>query len=418
MYALVDANSYYCSAEQVFRPEWRGKPVIVLSNNDGCVVAANRQAKEVGIEKFKPYFQVKPLCEQHGVIALSSNYELYADLSSKMMQVIGRYAPEQKIYSIDEIFLSFERCSKAIPNFEQHGIMIRKAVWKECRLPVCVGFGRTLTLSKLANHAAKRIPSFQGVCVIDSEQVRTEILSNTRVGDVWGIGSKTEKKLSFMGISTALQLANYPAALIRKEFNVDVERVVRELNGQKCKSWELGRADKKQIFSTRSVGKRITDVESLKQALSQHAHIASRKARKQKSLCRVMMCFCSSSPFDGQYITRRAVHRFCFPTSDVTEIARVASELAEQLYLEGVSFYKVGIGMLELTDGRYEQPDLFNQNPNDPTLMEVFDALNHRYGTNTLFLGSQGIDRRFEMRRELLTPQYTTCWKDLPKIRC
>lgn len=156
MFALVDANSFYCSAEQVFRPEWRGKPVIVLSNNDGCVVAANRQAKEAGIAKFKPYFEVKALCELKGVIALSSNYELYADLSSKMMDVIGRFAPEQYVYSIDESFLSFHRCFPAIKDLREHGSLIRRAVWKECRLPVCIGMGTTLTLAKIANHAAKK----------------------------------------------------------------------------------------------------------------------------------------------------------------------------------------------------------------------------------------------------------------------
>ncbi|HHG3324336.1 TPA: Y-family DNA polymerase [Vibrio parahaemolyticus] len=419
MFALVDANSFYCSAEQVFRPEWRGKPIVVLSNNDGCIVAANRQAKEAGVPKFEPYFKIKALCEQRGVIALSSNYELYADLSSKMMSVIGRFAPDQHIYSIDESFLSFERTSKAIPCLKEHGTKIRRAVWKECRLPVCVGFGETLTLAKIANHAAKKIPGYHGVCVIDSEQGRIEVLSHLEVGDVWGIGRKISHRLKFMGINTALQLANYPPALIRREFNVEIERTVRELNGHQCKSWDSARVDKRQIFSTRSAGQRITDLESLTQALCQHANIASMKARKQQSLCRVMMCFASTSPFDeGTQVTRRAVHRFAYPTSDVTQITRIASKLAMELYQEGVRFYKIGVGLLDLTDGRNEQPDLFNQNPNNPKLMGVYDALNHRYGADTLFLGAQGIEKKWAMRRDMLTPRYTTNWHDLPRIRC
>lgn len=392
---------------------------MVLSNNDGCVVAANRQAKEAGVSKFEPYFKIKALCDQRGVIALSSNYELYADLSSKMMSVIGRFAPDQHIYSIDESFLSFERTNKAIPCLNEHGIKIRRAVWKECRLPVCVGFGGTLTLAKIANHAAKKIPGYKGVCVIDSEQERTAVLSLLEVGDIWGIGRKISQRLKFMGINTALQLANYSPALIRKEFNVEVERTVRELNGQQCKSWDAARADKKQIFSTRSAGQRITDLESLTQALCQHANIASMKARRQKSICRVMMCFTSSSPFDeGNQVTRRAVHRFAYPTSDVTQITGIASNLAKELYQEGVRFYKIGVGLLDLADGRNEQPDLFNQNPNNPKLMGVYDALNHRYGADTLFLGAQGIEKKWEMRRDMLTPRYTTNWHDLPRIRC
>ncbi|EHY9845488.1 Y-family DNA polymerase [Vibrio splendidus] len=418
MFALVDANSFYCSAEQVFRPEWRGKPIIVLSNNDGCVVAANKQAKEAGIEKFKPYFKVKTLCDQRGVIALSSNYELYADLSAKMMQVIGRFAPDQHVYSIDESFLSFEGTSKLNTCFTQHGEMIRRAVWKECRIPVCVGFGKTLTLAKLANNAAKKIQGYRGVCVIDSDESRIKVLSQLSTRDVWGIGSKIEQRLKFMGVTNALHLANYPPDLIKKEFSVEVERTVRELNGQQCKSWDLVRADKKQIFSTRSTGQRITDLDSLQQALCQHANIASLKARKQRSLCRVMMCFSSSSPFDNQHITRRAIHRFAYPTSDVTHISRVASMLSQQLYQDGVRFYKVGVGLLELTDGRNEQLDIFNQAPNNPKLMGVYDALNNRFGKDTLFLGAQGTERKWSMRREFLTPQYTTNWRDLPRIRC
>ncbi|EKF9076042.1 Y-family DNA polymerase [Vibrio cholerae] len=418
MFALVDANSFYCSAEQVFRPDWRGKPMIVLSNNDGCIVAANRQAKEAGIEKFKPYFQVKALCEQKGVIALSSNYELYADLSAKMMQVIGRFAPEQHIYSIDESFLSFEHGFLAIPSLKEHGMKLRRAVWRECRLPVCVGFGQTLTLAKVANHAAKKIEGYNGVCVLDSERERKAVLGQLHVSEVWGIGRKLTHRLEMMGINTALKLANYPPALIRKEFNVEVERTVRELNGQKCKGWDIVRADKKQIFSTRSAGQRITDLESLQQALCKHANIASLKARKQKSLCRVMLCFANSSPFDSLPVARRAVHRFAYPTADVTLITQAASKLAEQLFQQDVRFYKIGVGLIDLVDGQHEQPDLFNQTPNNPKLMNVYDTLNNRFGSDAIFLAAQGISQKWAMRREMLSPQYTTRWHDLPKIKC
>ncbi len=418
MFALVDANAFYCSAEQVFRPEWRGKPVVVLSNNDGCVVAANRQAKECGVEKFKPYFQMKALCEQRGVIALSSNYELYGDLSSKMMEVIGRFAPEQHIYSIDESFLSFERTALAIPCLREHGQTLRKSVWRECRLPVCVGIGPTLTLAKIANHAAKKIAGFDGVCVLDTLVERERVLAQLSVSDVWGVGKRLTTHLKHLGITTALQLAKYPAPLARKVFNVELERTVRELNGQVCKQWDEARADKKQIFSTRSFGERIEDETLLRQALCHHAGIASRKARKQQSLCKVLMCFASSSPFDDAPYNRRVVHRFPYPTADVTQITQVVSELTAQLFSEGVRFYKVGVGLLDLVDGRQEQADLFNPAPNNTPLMSVFDGLNQRFGQNTLFLGAQGIEQKWQMRRQLLTPQYTTSWTDLPQVKC
>lgn len=201
MFALVDANSFYCSCEQVFRPDWRGKPVVVLSNNDGMVVAANRQAKEAGIPKFVPYFQIRDLCQKKGVIALSSNYELYADLSAKMMQIIGRFAPEQYVYSIDESFLSFARCYPAITCLKTQAQAIRRAVWKEARLPVCVGIGSTLTLAKIANHAAKKISGYAGVCVIDSEPQRLAILQQMPVGEVWGIGRRLSAKLTLIVVA-------------------------------------------------------------------------------------------------------------------------------------------------------------------------------------------------------------------------
>lgn len=418
MFALVDANSFYCSAEQVFRPELRGKPIIVLSNNDGCVVAANRQACEMGVSKFKPYYQVRDLCEQKGIIAFSSNYELYADLSAKMMQVIGQFAPEQHIYSIDESFLSFARCSAAIPDLRSHGLTLRRTVWKECRLPVSVGIAPTLTLAKIANRAAKKLTAYQGVCVLDSRKESQTILSQLDVSDVWGIGRRLTTHLRQMGVNTALDLANSPPALMRKNFNVDVERTIRELNGQACISWDVAKADKKQIFSTRSAGNRITELVSLKQALAKHAGIASRKARQQGSLCRVMIAFAANSPYEEKPVHFKVIHRFAYPTADATQITRIASRLAEEIFTEGVRFYKFGIGLIDLVDGQHEQPDLFNPTPNNIPLMTVFDRLNQRYGNDTLFLASQGIESKWEMRRDKLSPQYTTRWDDFPEISC
>jgi DNA polymerase V len=234
MFSLADANSFYCSAEQVFSLDWRGKPIIVLSNNDGCI-AANRQAKEAGIQKFLSYFQVKDLCAKQGVIVCSSNSELYTDLSSKMMNIIGRFAPEHHVYSIDESFISFKHCYPAIKCLQTQGQLIRRVVWKETRLAVCVGIGKTLTLAKIANHAAKKIEGYKGVCFIINKQERVSILQRIPVGDVWGIGRRISKKLELMNIRTAFQLASMPPALARKQFSIEIERTVRELNGQSCK---------------------------------------------------------------------------------------------------------------------------------------------------------------------------------------
>ncbi|WP_434363048.1 Y-family DNA polymerase (plasmid) [Parasalinivibrio latis] len=417
MFALVDANSFYCSAEQVFRPDWRGKPVIVLSNNDGCVVAANRQAREAGIEKFKPFFEVRARCESAGAIVCSSNYELYGDLSDRMMQVIGRFAPEQHVYSIDESFLSFHRC-RAIPDLRAHAEELRRAVWKECRLPVGVGMGSTLTLAKAANHAAKKMAGYQGVCVLDTEAERVEVLSRMAAGDVWGIGRRISARLKAEGIETALQLSRAKPGLIRKSFNVEVERTVRELNGEVCNGWDAARADKKQIFSTRSMGERITEFDSLRQALCKHAGIAAAKLRAQGSLCSVLMVFAGNSPYDERPKSFKQVYRFPFPADDTTVITKAVASLVPALFQEGVRYYKVGVGLVDLVSAAHVQPDLFDTQPGNPALMNAFDVLNRRFGTGAVFMAAQGIDPKWGMRRAFLSPQYTTRWGDLPVVRC
>ncbi|QYJ80463.1 Y-family DNA polymerase [Shewanella acanthi] len=418
MYALVDANSFYCSAEQVFRPDWRGKPVIVLSNNDGCIVAANRQAKELGIPKFAAYFQVKAQCEKLGVIACSSNYELYADLSAKMMDIIGQFAPEQHIYSIDESFLSFKHCHTAIPCLLTHGQLIRKTVWKEARLPVCVGLGPTLTLAKAANHAAKKLAGYQGVCLIDNEPDRIAILKQLLVSDVWGIGRRISKKLELMEIRSAYQLAQMPPGLARKQFNVEIERTVRELNGVACKQWDQTKADKQQIFSTRSVGERITDFDSLLQALSKHVGIAAAKARAQGSRCKTMLIFANNSPYDERPLGFKTLIHFPCATNCTIEMTQAITVAAPQLFRQGIRYYKIGVGLIELESEYFQQFDLFNRAKANPALMTAFDSINQQFGRDTVFLAAQGIEQKWAMRREFLTPQYSTRWDCIPSIKC
>lgn len=419
MFALVDANSFYCSAEQVFRPEWRGKPIIVLSNNDGCIVAANKAAIALGIKKFEPFFKARVLCEKSNIIVCSSNYELYADLSHKMMQVIGRFAPEQHIYSIDEAFLDFKNANEKIADLVCHAQKIRRAVWKETRLPVCVGIGKTLTLAKLANHVAKKWPGYQGVCVLDDPGFIQQVFNTLSPIDVWGIGRKTDKKLAEQGIKNIKQLTetNF-TSLPKRLFNVELQRTVNELNGQPCKLWDGVRADKLQIYSTRSVGQRITDKATLHQALAKHIAIAARKARQQHSLCGTLLAFASSSPFDQIPTTYQVIIHLCHATNDTSQLLNALSKSIDKLFDINVRYYKIGIGLLNLSSEKHQQFDLFHRESHNPSLMNVLDSINHRYGNNSLFFATQGIQETWSMRRELLTPQYTTQWKDIPKIGC
>ena len=418
MYALCDINSFYASAHGVFRPDIRKEGIIVLSNNDGCVVAANNRAKELGVNKFVPYFQVRAQCEKLGVHVFSSNYELYSDLSIKFMQTVGRFAPAQHVYSIDETFLDLHNSYPAVNDLAAYGGLIRKTVWKECRLPICVGMGATLTLAKIANHTAKKFRQFNGVCVIDNENMRLNILKQTSIDDVWGIGRKISSKLDVMGVKTAYQLSKIPPKLARKNFNIEIERTVRELNGQICKEWDDVRADKKQIFSTRSLGQRITTRDELQQALAKHVNIAARKARNQNSGCKNLLVFAGNSPHDDRPQQFKTIMKFERPTNCALELTRATTTALDKLFVTGVRYYRVGVGMLELSDMRHEQYDLFNQSKNNPKLMKVYDELNNRFGSDTVFLSAQGTTQRWAMRREMLSPQYTTNWKHIPVIKC
>ncbi|MFT6986376.1 MAG: DNA polymerase V [Psychromonas sp.] len=418
MFALVDANSFYCSAEQVFRPQWRGRPLIVLSNNDGCIVAANKQAIALGIKKFQPYFKAKLLCDKIGVIVCSSNYELYADLSSKMMQVIGRFAPVQHVYSIDESFLDFAGCQQSIPCLVQHAQRLRQAVWKETRLPVCVGLGPTLTLAKLANHVAKKWPAHQGVCLLDNPQIRQPLFEQLAPADVWGIGRRTAKKLLEQGIDSVSKLVRLNPHEIRQNFNIELQRTIKELNGEVCKGWDETRADKQQIFSTRSFGQRIIEIASLQQALAKHTAIAAVKARQQGSLSGTLMAFAANSPFDEQPRSFKIVKHFTQATNNTSDLIKAINDNIDSLFQPGIQYYKVGVGLLNLSSELNQQFELFSEPKSDNRLMKVLDNINHKYGTDTALLASQGVDEKWAMRRQFLTPQYTTQWHDIPKIHC
>ena len=418
MYALVDANSFYASCETVFNPELRNKPVIVLTNNDGCICAANRMAKELNIPKFSPYFKIKQQCEKHNVIVKSSNYELYADLSHKMMNVIGRYTDNQYIYSIDESFLHLKNYQNIIKDFHDYGTEIRRSVYKETRLAVCVGIAPTPTLAKAANHIAKKIKHFCGVAVIDDEQSRRHVLSNMKVDDVWGIGRKISAKLIADNIHSALDLANYPIGLARRNFSIEIEKTVRELNGEQCIHWDEVKSPKKQIYSTRSFGERIFEKAQLYQSLSEHISIVAKKLRNESSLVRYMTMFASASPFDDNPVYNKSFHTFIAPTNDTSVMLSAVANNMDSLFSNNVRFYRAGIGCLDLVDERYQQQDLFTPSADNENLMKCLDTINNRYGRNTLKFAAQGVEQKWEMKREYLSPHYSTRWSDIPKIDC
>ncbi|KHM46787.1 XRE family transcriptional regulator [Pseudoalteromonas distincta] len=418
MYALVDAVSFYASAEKVFDPAIRSKPVVVLTNNDGCVCAICPIARRLNIPKFGPYFKVKHLLEQNNVVIRSSNYELYADLSDKMMNIIARFCDTQHIYSIDESFLHFDGYTSLIKDWHEYGHTIRRTVWRETKLPVGVGFGPTPTLAKAANHAAKKLSGFNGVAVINSEQTRQAILQRMSCEDVWGIGRRLAKKLKIMNIQTAWDLAQQNPRAMRRAFSVVVERTVSELNGITCLNWDDVRQDKREIYSTRSFGERICEPTALKTALINHVTTVANKLRAQRSLTHQLYIFAASGAHENKYYKKSFVYKFPSPTNDTCVMANAVSEVFNKIYQPGIRFYKCGVGAVELISEQFQQNDLFNKSPDNPKLMQCLDTINKRYGKGMLSLASSKLNDRWHMNRDFLSPQYTTRWRDIPKIYC
>jgi len=418
MYGLVDATSFYASAEKVFDPSIRNKPVVVLTNNDGCICAACPIAKKLGIPKFTPYFQIKNLLHKHGVVIRSSNYELYADLSERMMTVISRYCDNQHIYSIDESFLYFDNFHKVINSWYDYGHQIRKAIWKETRLPVGVGFGTTATLAKAANFASKKLSGFDGVAIIDTIESASPILQRMKTSDVWGVGNRITKKLAAQNIHTAFDLAKQNPKDIRKQFSIVTERTVNELNGISCLSWDDVKEPKKEIFSTRSFGQRISDYNVLNAALASHATIVAKKLRSQSSQVKKIMVCASNSPHDDYYYKQAIVYSFAIPTDNTSQLANAVSLVLPQIYQSGINFYRCGVGAIELANKQYQQGDLFDVDKSNPTLMKCFDSINKRYGAGSINVASAGQTEKWNMKRHFLSPQFTTNWRHIPKINC
>ena len=417
MHGLIDAISFYASAEKVFDPTIRSKPVVVLTNNDGCICAVCPLARKLGVPKFKPYFQIKNFLAKHNVVIRSSNYELYADLSERMMNVIARFCDDHYIYSIDESFVQFRNYA-CIDNWHAYGHEIRRAIWQETRLPVGVGFGSTPTLAKAANHAAKKLDGFDGVAVIDDDRSRKAVLSRMKLSDVWGIGSKLSNHLGLMGLKTGWDLANQSPKNMRKQFSVVVERTVNELNGVQCLSWGDVKADKQEVFSTRSFGQRITQKQELRKALATHADIVARKVRRQGSLIKKLLIFAASSPHDDNYYKRSFVYEFPIATDNTQKLNAAISYVLDEVFMVGIFYYRCGVGAIALENTMFQQKDLFTVNTDNPALMSCYDKINQRYGTGAVQLAAQGNSDKWSMRREFLSPSYTSKWSDIPKINC
>jgi DNA polymerase V len=416
MFALVDCNSFYASCEQVFRPDLRGQPVIVLSNNDGCVVARSAEAKALGIAGFVPYFKVKPLVERYGVHVFSSNYQLYGDLSNRVMTALSAFSPDVEVYSIDETFLSLRGLAV---DYKAYGQLMREKVWQQVRIAVGVGVAPTKTLSKVANKVAKTLPVCAGICVLDTADKWAWVLKRMPVTDVWGVAKRTAKRLQPLRINTAWDLATANPKIVRRHSNVCLERTIEELNGQSCLSLDALPPSKKQIYCTRSFGQSTKTVDAILEAVSLYATRAGEKLRKQQHLAACMQVFIHTSPYKSNYQSVSRTLAFECPTDDTRLLIQAARAAVQDMFKEGYDYIKAGVGLLDLMDKSEYQLDLFAQGPSEISyqLMSMLDQVNQKQGKGTLFWGAQGIQKPWSMKQAHCSPYYTTHWQCIPLVR-
>lgn len=420
MFALVDCNSCYAACEQIFRPDLRGKPVVVLSNNDGCIVARNSEAKALGIPDLEPYFKLKPLLKKLGVQVFSSNYALYGDISARVMNTLRDYAPDVEVYSIDEMFLQLDGMHQ---DMKDYGLRIKNRLWQDIRMPVCVGIAPSKTLAKLANHGAKKIPQTQGVCVLDTPKKWQWLQQRLPVNKVWGIGARTYKRLTAEGIYTVADLANSPAAMMGKRYNINMERTIRELNGEPCIALMDNPPSKQNIYCTRSFGHKVHNLLELQQAACLYAARAAQKLRAQSSLANTLHIFIQTSRHQTPYYANATVRQLPYPTNDSRQIQALVRDAIASLYRPDYAYAKAGVGIIDLQDGHHQQGDFFHhgQHPKAMALMQCMDQLNVRFGRHSSYLASQGnqsASPNWAMQQNLRSPAYTTRWGDIPTVHC
>ena len=419
VFALVDCNNFYASCEKLFRPDLKDTPVVVLSNNDGCVVARSREAKLLGIKMGVPVFQIKSEMLRHGILAFSSNYALYTDLSSRVMRTLEEMAPRVEVYSIDEAFLDLTGIESAISLFE-FGQQVRERIGHWIGITVCVGIAPTKTLAKLANHAAKKYPATQGVVDLTNPDRQRRLLALVPVDDVWGVGKRLSKRLNALGITTALDLANASPRAIRDQFSVVLERTVRELNGESCIELEEIPPTKKQIVCSRSFGVKVTQFELLREAVCEYATRATEKLRKEQQQAKVLTVFIRTSPFkdnEPQY-SNSASGELLIPSCDTRDFIELSSHLLKRIWKDGFRYAKAGVMLSDFYDPGMFQPGLFDDvsiRSNSQQLMSVLDTINQS-GAGKVFFAGQGTKKDWSMKREHLSPAYTTRWDQLPRV--
>lgn len=424
MFALVDCNNFYASCERVFNPALNERPVVVLSNNDGCVIARSNEAKALGIEMGTPEFKCRSILKRHHVAVFSSNYPLYGDMSSRVMTTLAEFTPSIEVYSIDESFLDLSGFSRF--DLAQYGQKIRTTVGRYTGIPVGIGIAPTKTLAKVANRFAKKYPGFHGVCILREEEKIRKALRMTDIGDIWGIGRQWRQLLQAAGIRTAADFVSVSPQWVRRHMRVTGARIQAELKGQSCLFLEEVQQPKKSICTSRTFGQNIDTEEELQQAVASFAARCAYKLRKEGSAASVLSVFAGTGPFAAPQERFWATRTVSLPVAanDAITLARAAESLLGSVYRPGIVYRKAGVLVSGLTQasgaGRKELALFSNEDmvPDEARakLMRAVDTINERYGRETVHLAAEHA-QAWKPKQECLSPRYTTQWSDIIKVR-
>ena len=410
--AIIDVNNFYVSCERVFNPKLENKPVVVLSNNDGCAISRSNEAKALGIKMGTPWFKFKEFAKQENVTALSSNYTLYLDMSHRVMTLLSKFSPDQEIYSVDESFLDLTTFKSK--DLIKYGQQIKTKIKQWTGLPVYIGIGSTKTLSKLANHIAKNNPAFKGVCnlnVMDQDKLETW-MSHIPVNEVWGVGRSLAPKLNQLGIMTVLDLKQADPDYIRQQFSIVLEKTVRELNGVMCMELKDVEEPNKEIMVSRSFGRRVKDKQELIEAITSYTSRAAERMRKQESVATSLYVYIRTSSHDDKKQYANGVNIPLFQPSDDSMVLTNAALLGlDYIYRDGYDYQKAGITLCNLTSKHKMQGNLFNDTIAH-SRMKIMDTINQRW-KGKLKLGSEGVTKEWEMKAQFKSRNYTTNWDQL-----
>jgi DNA polymerase V len=417
MYGLVDCNNFFASCERLFRPELEGKPVVILSNNDGCIISRSNEAKAFGVKMGVPYFEARDIIKKNNIHVFSSNYALYGDISQRVMRTLALFAPEIEIYSIDEAFLHLEGISEEqLPPFTKQ---LREKVVQWTGMPISIGVAPTKTLAKVANHVAKKYKGYKGVFCMDTEERTSKVLQATTVGDVWGIGRNLKVKLENKGIFTALQLRDINDFTIRKIMGVTGERMVKELRGIPCLGPQSVPTTKNGITTSRSFGKVVETYIEMEEAVATYTTRCAEKLRKQKSAARLISVYLSTNRFkDEEQYRNYQVVELPTPTNNSGELIQYAIKALKMIYRKDLRYKKAGIIVMGLIPEDTVQMDIFDvkDRVKAKKISEVMDRLNARMGFGSIAPAILPTKTSWMMRSEMRSPGYTTKWEDLPVV--